>query len=311
MPEQMLQIALEIHAIGPRVTAAADRLIAEGGIGKVVELIDQAPQEGGAAEQLWNHLATPDLLRRVLTSQPMDFPLVERLAQRLGQGAAQPLLDALAAADDRSTRWNLIRILTALGGSVASAIAARLANAPWFVQRNLLVLLGRLGNWPQEFSPSLYTSHREARVRREAYRLMVETPSTRDTAIREGLGDSDPTIVAMMLRAAATSCPPGAIPMVERILRDPAWSLEVRLLAIRVAGACRTPSAAEHLMSLVRPARRWWWGSRLAPKSPVVLAALKALADGYASSPAVVPILTEAARHRDPEVRAAVGGPGT
>jgi hypothetical protein len=310
-PEQMLQIGLEIGETGPRVLAAAERLVAEGRTGRLTELLDQAPQEEGAAESLWDRLVTPALLRQELAAQTTDFALVERFALRLGDQAAEPLLDALASADDRSTRWNLIRILTVLGGPVAPAVAARLPGAPWFVQRNLLVLLGRLGHWPDDFAPARYTSHREPRVRREAYRLMVDIPPTRDTAIREGLADPDPAIVAMMLRAAATSCPPGAIPMVERVLLDAAWSLEVRLLAIRVIAVARAEDAAEHLLSLVRRPRRWWWGSRLAPKSPVLLAALKALAEGWASDPEVVPVLTEAARHRDPEIRASVGARGT
>lgn len=310
-PEQMLQIGLEIQEIGPRVVAAAERLVAERKTTRLAELLDQAPQDGGAVEGLWDRLLTPALLHQELQAQPTDFTLVERFAMRMTDKAADPLLDALASADDRSTRWNLIRILTALGRPVAPAVAARLPDAPWFVQRNLLVLLGRLGNWPDEFSPSQYTSHREARVRREAYRLMVETASTRDAAIQQGLADPDPTIVAMMLRATATGCPAGALPLIERILREAAWSLEVRLLAIRVIGSAKTRTAAEHLLSLVQRPRRWWWGSRLAPKSPVLLAALKALADGWASDPKVVPVLTQAARHRDPEIRASVGGAGT
>ncbi len=310
-PEEMLQIALEIGETGPRVQAAAERLIGEGKTRKLAELLDQAPQENGAVERLWDRLVTPDLLSEALAKQPIDFALVERFALRLAGRAAEPLLDALASADDRSTRWNLIRIITALGDPVARAIAARLPGAPWFVQRNLLVVLGRLGNWPAEFSPSQYTSHREARVRREAYRLMVEVPSTRDAAIREGLADSDPTIIAMMLRGATTGCPAAAVPTVERILAQPTSSLEVRLLAIRVVAAAGSESGRECLLSLVRRPRRWLWGSRLAPKSPVLLAALKALAEGWASDPQVVPVLTEAAGHRDHEIRASVGGPGT
>jgi hypothetical protein len=85
----------------------------------------------------------------------------------------------------------------------------------------------------------------------------------------------------------------------------------VRLLAIRVIAVARSENALERLLSLVRRSRRWWGGSRLAPKSPVLLAALKALAEGWASHPEVVPVLTEAAGHRDPEIRASVGGPGT
>jgi hypothetical protein len=305
-PEELLQIAFEIGETGPRVQAAAERLIAEGKTRKLAELLDQAPKEGGTVEQLWVRLVTPDLLRNMLAEQPFDFALVERFALHLAEKAADPLLDTLAAAADRSTRWNLIRILTALGDPVASAIGARLPGAPWFVQRNLLVLLGRLDNWPAGFSPSQYTSHQESRVRREAYRLMVEVPASRDTAIQHGLADSDATIVAMMLRAAATHCPAAAIPAVERLLAHSASSMEVRLLAIRVLALARSDGASAHLLSVVRRPRRWWWSSRLAPKSPLLLAALEALAEGWASDAEAGPVLAEAAKHRDPEIRASV-----
>jgi hypothetical protein len=310
-PDEVLRIGLEIGETGPRVFAAAERLLAEGETSELLELLDQAPQDSGAVERLWDGLFTTDRLREVLTEQAPDFTLIERVARRLAEGAAEPLLDALASADDRSTRWNLIRILTTLGGPVAPAAAARLPNAPWFVQRNLLVLLGRLANWPDEFSPGQYTAHSDPRVRREAYRLMVNLPSTRETAIREGLTDPDATIVAMMLRAAANDCPAAAIPTVERILLHSASSLEVRLLAIRIVAAAAGEGAPERLLSLVlRPGRRWW-GGRLASKSAVLLAALRALAERWPSHPKVVPVLTEAAGHRDPEIRASVWGPGT
>jgi hypothetical protein len=307
-PEEMLQIALEIAEAGPRVLAAGEQLITDGKTRKLLELLDQAPQEGGAVDRLWVHLVTPDLLQKTLAEQPVDFLLAERLATRLAEKAAEPLLDALALANDRSTRWNLIRTLTALGDRVTPAIAARLPGAPWFVQRNLLVLLGRQSNWPEEFSPKQYTSHREARVRREAYRLLVDVPVSRDTAIHDGLADPDPTIVATMLRAAVSGCPAAAIPTVERILVHSASSLEVRLLAIRVLAAARSPDTPARLLSLVRRPRRWWWSSQLVPKSPLLLAALQALAEGWASDPAVATVLAEAAHHRDPEIRASVGG---
>jgi hypothetical protein len=51
--------------------------------------------------------------------------------------------------------------------------------------------------------------------------------------------------------------------------------------------------------------RTWWGGCRLAPKSPVLLAVLKALADSYGDHPEAASVLGLAARHRDPEIRAA------
>ena len=91
---------------------------------------------------------TPELLGHELEHQPVDFTVVEALVARLGAEAGVSLLDALAVSDDRSTRWNLLRILIEVGAPVAPAVAARLPDSPWFVQRNLLLLLGKLGPGP-------------------------------------------------------------------------------------------------------------------------------------------------------------------
>jgi hypothetical protein len=305
--EATLQIGLEIGESGPRVIAAGEQLLAENRTRLLIDLLEGAPAPNPAADRLWKHLITPELLRRELAARAVDFAMVEKLALRLGRDATDPLLDALASADDRSARWNLVRILISLGPAVAPVVAARLPGAPWFVQRNLLVLLGRLGNWPAEFSPIQYTRHQEARVRREAYRLLVEDAATRDLAIREGLSDSDKGIVAMMLRAASTQCPPEAMSLVIRVLNDQTSTLEARLLAVRVVAVSRRPETVPHLLQLIQGGRRWWWGARLAPKSPLVLAALKALAEAWADHPEVRPLLTNAAHHRDPEIRAASG----
>ena len=176
-PEQVLRIGLEIGELGPRVHAAAERLVAAGGTRLLMDLLAEATQAGAETEAIWGRVVTPDLLSYELGHQPVDFTLIEVLVARLGAEASVPLLDALAASDDRSTRWNLLRILAEVGAPAAPAVAARLPDAPWFVQRNLLLLLGKLGPWPEGFSPMPYISHGEARVRREAYRLLLDSPT--------------------------------------------------------------------------------------------------------------------------------------
>jgi hypothetical protein len=57
--------------------------------------------------------------------------------------------------------------------------------------------------------------------------------------------------------------------------------------------------------------RRWWRRARLAPKSPVLLAVLKVLAESRSDHPDVVSTLALAGQHRDPEIRAAARQPGS
>ena len=304
-PEQVLRIGLEVGEMGSRVQAAAERLVASGRTRLLTDLLAGAARAGADTEAIWGRVVTPELLGHELGHQPVDFTVVEALVTRLGAGAGVPLLDALAVSDDRSTRWNLLRILAEVGAPVAPAVAARLPDTPWFVQRNLLLLLGKLGPWPEGFSPIPYISQREPRVRREAYRLLLDSPATREAAIVNGLSDTDSGILTMVLGVALPACPPAAIRLLDALVRDPSRDSEVRLLAVRALAGCPDPERVSRLVTIARR-RRWWGGHGLAPRSPVLLAVLKALADGYGGHPDASSVLALAARHRDPEIRAAV-----
>ncbi|MGH7528534.1 MAG: hypothetical protein ACREMX_17715, partial [Gemmatimonadales bacterium] len=203
-------------------------------------------------------------------------------------------------------RSRLLRILMGVGAPAGPPAAARLPGAPWFVQRNILMLLGKLGSWPEGFTPRDYIGHSDPRVRREAYRLLVDDPATKDSAIEAGLADSDPGVLDLVLRAAPTACPPAALPQLERILRDASQSSETRVLALKALVGSKVPDAVARLLA-VATQRRWWGSTGLASKSPVLLASLAALAEGWGGDPQVAPVLALAARHRDPEIRASVG----
>jgi hypothetical protein len=303
-PGSVLRIGLEVGEMGPRVRAAAGDLVAAGRTRVLTELLEEAGREGADTEVIWGAVVSSELLARELGKEPVDFSVVNALVKRLGANASEPLLDALATSEDRSTRWNLLRILAEVGPPVAPAVAARLPGTPWYVQRNLLLLLGRLGSWPEGFSPVPYISHGDPRVRREAYRLLLDSPGTREHAIVNGMSDADAGVVTMVLTAALPACPPGAIPLLDQIARDGSRGTDMRLLAVRVLAACPDPDRAGRLATLVTQ-RRWWGGVHLAPKTPVLLAVLRALADSYDDHPDASAPLALASRHRDPEVRAA------
>jgi hypothetical protein len=231
----VLQIALEAGCTGPRVNAAVDHLLQQGRLEAVVRALRRAPvSSADTADALWRGVATPAHLRAALAVPRPDFELVEGLTVRLGPSAAEPLLDVLDRAADRSTRARALRLRAAVGPAAASAAAARLRNAPWYVQRNLLVLLRMLRTLPPGFSAVPYARDPEPRLRREAYKLLLEFPPHRISAITHGLADPDRTIVALVLRAAHESCPREALPAVKRFVNDRRQPPELRALATRV-----------------------------------------------------------------------------
>jgi hypothetical protein len=217
-------------------------------------------------------------------------------------------LDRLASASDRSTRAAVLKQLLALGPVVGQAAVERLRGSPWFVQRNILVLLGKLGSWPAGFAPAEYASHGDGRVRREAIKLMLESPLHRGDGITRGLTDPDDAIVGRALAAALDTCPPEAMAMAHRIAIDPKRLSDSRVLAVRVLARSRTPESLRILHELVLHRRRWL-GRRLAPKSPELLAALSGLAVHWPDDPTAADVLQRALQHSDPDIRAAARRP--
>jgi hypothetical protein len=239
-----------------------------------------------------------------LVLDPPDPDVIEILVRHLGMDAAYSLLDHLGRSDDRSIRAALLNQLVALGPRIGDVAVARLADAPWYLQRNILVLIGRLGSWPAGFSPLSYAVHRDPRIRREGIKLLLESATHPVEGIVLGLRDEDEGLVGLALRAAQESCPAEAISLLEGIAVDPRRSSELRVPALRILARTRTSVGLEVLLAQARYRRRWF-RRRLPSKSPELLAALSGLASYWGDDPLVARVLSHARQHSDPEIRAA------
>jgi hypothetical protein len=302
-PEVVLQIALETGCTGPRVLAAVDRLAREGRTDRLMALLADAPT-ADSADALWRYIATPARLRSALAVIPVDFAAVEGLAIRLGASAADPLLDYLEASTDRAGRARALKVLIGIGPAAAASAAARFVQAPWYVQRNVLVLLRTVHAWPAEFSPISCTKHQHPQVRREAYKLLLTYPQHRLSALTHGLNDADDGIVRLILLAALESCPVEVARAIERLLGEGHRSPELRAIAVRVLARASGPEVLPRLVGLAAE-RRFLRGWRLAAKSPIVLAALGALAQYWPADPQAAGLLAVAREHPDPDFRLA------
>ena len=308
--ERVVQMSLETGAVGDMVWQAVDQLVAEGRTAELLDLADRAPDaRSGAAIRA--RASTQDNLRRSLDGDRLDTALAARMAKTLGLAAAEPLLDALemlGESDERDARA-LTELLVSLGGDAGEAIAARLPLASWTFQRRLLVILARMPVLPEGFVPSDFTLHPDERVRMEALRLMLLRDAHRDRALRTAIADSDEKMMRLGLTAALENCPASVVPVILRRLTDKDLGVEPRVLAIRVLAASRTRTALDHLLALTVRKRRFW-GHRLAPKSPEVLAALGGLAQHWGDDPRAKSAIALAERHTDTEMRAivSVGG---
>ena len=307
-PLRVVQLSIEVGVIGRETNAAIDAMVKAGQMGTLFSVLAQADPDNETAKVIGERLATQEHLRRLLESHAPDAEQLDWVVRRLGARAADPLLDVLGASTSRATRRKVLGLLAQLGPALGPAAVARLPAAPWYFQRNLLILIDRLGAWPDGFSLSPYAGHADARVRREAVRMLLRTASAgqRDAAILTALGDPDEQVVRLALGAAADACPPAAIPRLARRVTERELEADLDLLAIKVLATSTDPAALECLLSCVTTGRGWFGGRRLASRSPRLLAAIAGLVARWPADPRVVSVLARANRHPDPAVRNAV-----
>ena len=308
--EYIVQMSLEVELFSATAKHAVAEMVKQGRISALLSMVDQTPETNTVVWTLRRHLDNTGTIRRLLRDRPIDFEVLYRLVARVGFPAAGALLDALELEDDRTARWRLFEMLAQLGPDVGNAVMARLPGSPWYVQRNLLLLMARLETWPKMFTPLPYATHPDPRVRREAYALLLRDPSTRGEAISLAVADIDERIVRAALNAALEGgCPREAIAVLTERLTERTLDGMMAVLAIRVIAPVRLPIVLEVLVrSVLSKKRRWFFGRKLAPKSQPMLAALTALAATWSMEPMAQKVLSMAERDTDPAVQSAIRG---
>ncbi len=307
-PERLLAMGIEIQILGDPVWRSVDQLCARPDITPLLDLLDAAPP-GWMRDTLWRHVASQDRLHVQLHRAPINMQVVQRLVARMQLAAVEPLLDALESADDRLVS-SLLDLLTGLGAEAAPFVVERLAGARWGMQRQLLAVLGKFGELPAGFSARDYMRHGDGTVRREALRMMIRVPETRDVAITTALGDSDERIVRLAIGAAMTNCPSTAAALLMSRADDPALSPDLRALSIRALSSHRAPATVAFLVSRTAGKKRLFRSRALANKSPEMLAALSGLATHWRNDPAAAPVLAVAETSNDREITDAVARRG-
>jgi hypothetical protein len=305
---RLVQISLETDTVGDAVWAALEEVVREGQASEVVKMVEDPNVAEDIQEHFWIHLATPANMRILLANEPRDTEVVELLLERMGMAAAEPMLESLEVADNRTMRRRLLTRLGTLGPAIGPMLIERLPSSPWYVQRNLLALLSSLPEIPADFSPALYAGNDDPRVRREALKLMLRIPGQHDQAILTALGDDDDGNLRLGLGAALERCPTAAVQRLIVLLNDRRLSHEIRALCIRVLGNIRTPATRDWLLGHALTKGGWFRRRRLLPRSPELVAVVSALARGFRSDPNTQLVLKLATESNDPAIRKAASG---
>lgn len=217
----------------------------------------------------------------------------------LGDAAVPPLLERLAEEETLSARRKLMGTLSRLGPVALPRLVAGLKDSPWYVVRNLVLVLGTIG-LPEAVPPLRpVLAYPDPRVRKEVVKALtrIGTAAAAD-ALLQRLGDPDPGVRQSVIAALGTLKVTRAIGPLAEVARQFsvfAKDVNTQKAAIMALGAIGDPQAVPVLVGLLH--RRTWLNRRL---NDEVRAAAAAGLGTVGSEPATEALLAEAKRGEGP-----------
>ena len=308
-PDRVVKMGLEVGVMGTRVERAVATMMEAHQVTELLDLVDGAP-DAAVAGQVWREIEDLDVLRQVLEEERIDYGLAARLVKRMRLAAIMPLLDAIETREEGKARDRLMEMLVSVGPDAGPYIATRMRTAPAALQRDCLVALGRLDRLPAGMDPGAYLMHPEPMVRREAVRLFLKVPETREQTMIAALSDPDDRTVFQALSVAQDGCPDEGVAIIRQRVDDEELDASLRALGIRTVGSSRRDRATrEWLLRRVVGRTKWLRRKKLLPHTPEMLAALSALAAFWTGDPDADEAVNAALRSKDADVRNAVSHP--
>jgi hypothetical protein len=183
-----------------------------------------------------------------LTEVPDEaFEAVPALIEQFGPAAVRHLLDILARTENRRMRFRLLDLLAKLGPVVARDASALLSDPRWYVVRNMLLLLRRVGDSRSVLAVRRCVDHPDLRVRLEAiHTLFAFDREVPRELLRRALHDPDLRQAEAAMELAGKYVIAEAVEPIVAYLA--AWDpfgkrRAVRLKAIRALAAIGDPAA--------------------------------------------------------------------
>jgi HEAT repeat protein len=251
-----------------------------------------------ALSRAGNEKIFKSLTEMLLTGGDQASMEAAEILKRGGNRSATYLIERLAEEESRSHRARLVTLLKEMGKGSSTPFVSRLEDSRWFLVRNVVGILGDIGD--PGVLPQLrkVATHNDPRVRREVVRTFarLSEPECEDLIVA-ALADEDRGVQITAINALATLQGDRAL----RVLRDIAGKAgpyqsvapEVRQEAIMSLGKLALPAAFPVLSGIV--SRKGFLGH--SESTEIRVAAARAL--GGLGTPQAIALLKELAQ-KDP-----------
>lgn len=265
----------EIERAGSRVANLARRLIRSGRREKAAGIIEAwhkvAAGSGGKnrvvrerAEKMLRHLADDEVMELLMKdSEKAGESERKRVIDSLsilGAINAEKMLDRLRDSHSMPERNRILQAIGQIGPAAVPSIVERLGqDGPWYFIRNLVILLGRLGN--EQHLPVLeeHLMYPDYRVQREAIKsIQALGGEEAGRMLHEHFDDIDEQLRPYLVSAIGAMRYDKAIPWLIGLLSEKSGGKkrpeyeEIREKACEAVGRMRAEEAVSALESIVR-----------------------------------------------------------
>jgi HEAT repeat protein len=235
----------------------------------VRRLYDHPPQESDAfrmrLRQFLVRLSTPERLEALTVvlnkKKVVDAAALTEFLQSLTPQALVPLTDLLGTVSVMKARKIICEAMVTLGRDNVELLASRLKDDRWFVVRNLIYVVGRIGgpNVVEYLAPLV--SHPEQRVRQEVIKTLDGMDSEKIIDILlECIRDQESSVRIMAIRALARRKTPRAIEPLAAMIQDRHFAVRDVSEKLEVFVALGSSGCSEALAVLKRYLKgsSWW-----------------------------------------------------
>ncbi|HSE94623.1 MAG TPA: HEAT repeat domain-containing protein, partial [Methylomirabilota bacterium] len=242
---------------------------------RVLSSLGASTQLGG--QKMREHARRLELFRRRVAGRA-QIALVagilrENVSPEQMEGAAEYLrgvaregveefANLLAEERDRRVRARMCQVLARVGPVMVPVLVPRLDDTRWYVVRNLLYILGRIGH-ESAFLPLIpLLDHQHPRVRVEAIRALALVGGEAAAGpILRCVPDHDPTVCRAAVKAVGSLRSDEGVPVLRDLLTRPVTAddhLEIQQEAVTALATIGTPVARGVLDDLASR-RLWFW----------------------------------------------------
>ncbi|MCZ6508244.1 MAG: HEAT repeat domain-containing protein, partial [Acidobacteria bacterium] len=213
-----------------------------------------------AARDVLIHFCNQHTLREVVRNlagkQRTQIDAATRIFSSLGPMAVPALLEALSQEASRPIRVHLLGMLAAIGDHALPEIRKHLRDKRWFFVRNLVWIIGEIGDARFVSHLGVIVNHPDVRVRRETVRSTAKLHH--EAAIQvllSAIEDSDHGVQLLAIRGLGRPGAHGAVERLCELLRRPNLTGNntdiIRTAAIAL-GRIGSPAATPDLKKLTR-----------------------------------------------------------